>query len=118
LNKTALIIGIVSVILALIFYTITVLLIHRNKIVSKKMIITQGSGLFLDIVGTTAMFLIRPGISLSFHGIIGFLALGLMIVEFVLLIRFKEQLISKNFLSYSRVAYIIWLIVFFYGMLM
>jgi len=118
LNKTALIIGIVSVIMALVFYTITVFLIHRKKIVSKRMLITQGFGLFLDIIGTTAMFLIRPGISISFHGIVGFVALGLMVVTFALLIKFREQFIGKNFLIYSRVAYMTWLIVFFYGMTM
>jgi uncharacterized repeat protein (TIGR03987 family) len=118
LNKIALIIGVASVIMALIFYTITIFLNHRKKIVTRKMIITQGLGLSLDIIGTTAMFMIRPGISLSFHGIIGFVALTLMIVEFGLLTRFKEEGISKNFLLYSKVAYIIWLIVFFYGVLM
>lgn len=118
MNKTALIIGIVSVILALGFYTITLFLIHKKNMVSKRMLITQGFGLSLDIIGTTAMFLIQSGISISFHGIIGFVALGFMIVEFVLLIKLREQIIDKSFLIYSKVAYITWLIVFFFGMSM
>lgn len=99
--------------LALLFYTVGV---WAEKIKGRlkfwHLLLFMG-GLIFDTIGTGAMFSISSGISLSFHGIAGLVAITLMIIHaawaiFVLLKK-DEQTIIK-FHRFSLIVWALWLI--------
>ncbi len=115
-NKMTIIFGIIAVVIALIFYTIAFLVINRKKHITKQVLMTQCFGVFFDITATLLMYLYRPGFSITFHGMIGFIALFFMIVKTVITYKLNGEDTPKWFLLYSKVIYVYWVFVFFAGM--
>jgi len=67
------------------------------------------------MIGTTRTYF-------TFHGIMGYLGLLLMIVDAVLLWKFKikhgmEAIISKSLNSFSKIAYTWWMIAYITGVI-
>lgn len=116
MNKTALLIGIVSVTIALVLYTIATFKIQKNNKIKKMILFFQLGGVSFDILGTIAMYLIRPGFSITLHGIIGFIALFFMILKSIIIAKLIEENISKRVKYFSILTYIYWVIVFVLGM--
>lgn len=113
--------AIVSITLALIFYTIGV---WGEKLQGKLKIwhlVTFYLGLLFDSIGTTAMSnLAGGGFTLNLHAITGLFAILLMLIHCiwasVVLIRNDEKARIK-FHKLSIVVWIIWLIPYFSGMM-
>ena len=119
-----LITAIITITLALVFYTIGVWSEHRSKRLKKIHLIFFWLGLCMDTTGTILMGQIakRSMFSgkLSLHGVTGTLAIVLMIVHAVwatiVLIKDNEDS-AKNFHRLSIAVWVIWLVPYILGMI-
>ena len=127
MNKT-LLFAIVTITLALIFYTIGVWSEHKVKVLKKWHVAIFWFGLVCDTLGTSAMTRIAKSntssisaSNISIHGITGVLAISLMFfhalwASWVLL---KNHEKAKQFFhKFSLIVWIIWLIPYLIGMFM
>lgn len=115
-----LILAIVTITLALIFYTIGVFAEKKNGTLLKWHAVIFWLGFICDTTGTTVMGKISgSGFSFNIHGITGLIALILMafhaIWATVILIKNDENA-RKVFHKFSIVVWAIWLIPYIIGM--
>ena len=118
--KITILIGIIVVVLALIFYSIGILNEQFKKRINKTVLIFLSLGLFFDIMATCCMIAGSEKLEFTFHGTLGYTALFIMIIETILAFRFNkangsEATVPKALHLYSRFAYILWLIAFATG---
>ena len=119
-----LIVAIIAITLALIFYTIGVWSEHRSKKLKKSHLIFFWLGLCMDTTGTVLMGQISNHSmlsgKLSLHGVTGALAIILMIVHAiwatVVLVKNNEDS-AKNFHKFSIAVWAIWLVPYVLGMI-
>lgn len=117
-----LILAIITITLALIFYTIGVFSERKSGTLKKSHVITFWIGLVFDTTGTTIMSTISGGGSLlSLHGITGALAIALMIFHatwatVVFVKKDTEKL--RGFHKFSIVVWLIWLVPYILGMVL
>jgi len=114
-----LIYAVISITLALIFYTIGVWNEKIQGELKKWHLVIFWLGLTFDIIGTTVMSKIaRNGFQLNFHGITGLLAIVLMLFNAVwatsVLIKNNEKA-KINFHKFSISVWLIWLIPYISG---
>jgi uncharacterized repeat protein (TIGR03987 family) len=115
-----LIFAIITISLALVFYTIGVWSEKLQGVLKKWHLVIFWIGLIFDTTGTTTMSLIAgSGFHLNFHSITGALAIILMLFHAawatVVLVKNNEK--SKaNFHKLSIVVWIIWLVPFLSGL--
>ena len=120
-----LITAIVTITLALVFYTIGVWSEHRSKKLKKPHLVFFWLGLCMDTTGTMLMGEIAGHSMIagnfSVHGVTGALAILLMIVHAiwatVVLVKDNEKA-TKNFHKFSLVVWAIWLIPYIIGLIM
>lgn len=111
--------AVVTITLALIFYTIGVWSEKGQGELKKWHLVVFWLGLIFDTTGTTIMSKIATGgFKLNFHGITGLLAIVLMLFHAlwatVVLVRNNEKT-KANFHKLSIVVWLIWLIPFISG---
>lgn len=120
-----LILAIVTITLALVFYTIGVFSERKSHILKKQHVIIFWLGLVFDTTGTTVMSLIsKEGAPLQsgmgLHGITGALAIILMLFHAVwattVLLK-KNTKAQENFHKFSIVVWLIWLVPYVLGMI-
>lgn len=121
--KTILIIGANIVTLALISYSIAIITEQRKKVITPKILTFLTTGLFLDITATCMMIIGSENVWYSLHGLIGYSSLSLMIIDTMLIWRFKVQNgynvnVPSNLHLYSRIAYIWWVTAYITGALL
>lgn len=114
-----LIYAIISITTALILYTIGVWSEKIQGELKKWHLVLFYLGLIFDTLGTTLMSKIaNSGFELNFHGITGFLAIGLMLFHAlwatIVLVENNEKT-KSNFHKFSIIVWIIWLIPFISG---
>lgn len=114
------VIGIVLVQLALLFYTLFYVVENKKQRTTNLVLILITIAVLFDIGATTCMMIGTTRTYFTFHGIIGYIGLLLMLTDAILLWRHKiqqgaEVLISKQLRSYSKYAYYWWLVAFFTG---
>lgn len=114
-----LIYAVISINLALIFYTIGVWSEKRQGSLKKRHLIVFWVGLVFDTLGTTLMSkLATGGFKLNFHGITGLLAIVLMLFHAlwatVVLVKNDEKA-KASFHKLSIVVWLIWLVPFISG---
>lgn len=114
-----LIYAVVSITLALLFYTIGVWSEKKQGELKKWHIIVFWVGLFFDTTGTTIMSkIVIGGFQLNFHGITGLLAIILMLfhVLWAMIVLAKDnEKVKANFHKFSIIVWFIWLIPFISG---
>ncbi|RDY24551.1 TIGR03987 family protein [Romboutsia maritimum] len=123
-----LILAIIAITLALVFYTIGVFGERRAKSLSKKHVIIFWLGLLCDTVGTLTMGQIaKSGIDMMnytsqmIHGVTGFLAIVLMLFHaaWATWVLYKNDKDKKaTFHKFSITVWFIWLIPYVIGMFM
>jgi len=115
--NTFLVAGICLVNVALIFYTFFFINKQRKKTFETRTIIFLFIGIIFDIISTLFMILGSQKIELSFHGIIGYLALGGMIIDFLVVLYNKKRgnILSKSASLYTNTIYTWWILVYIYG---
>ena len=118
-----LIAAIVTITLALVFYTIGVCAEHRSRQLKKSHLIFFWLGLCMDTTGTILMGRIAKQSmfsgKLSLHGITGSLAIILMIVHAIwatIVLAKNNEASAKNFHRFSIAVWAIWLVPYILGM--
>lgn len=114
--------GIILVHLALILYTLFIIAENRKKRTTKMVLVLITLAILFDISATACMMMGTTRTYFTFHGIIGYIGLLLMVADSILLWKHKlkygtEILISKSLNSFSKIAYIWWVIAFITGVL-
>ncbi len=117
---TKLILAILTITLALIFYTIGVFGERRKGILQKQHIIIFWLGFLFDTIGTSIMSsMAQEADWFSAHGITGIIAIILMLFHAiwatVVYFRGTEEK-QKNFHKFSIVVWLFWLIPYILGM--
>lgn len=116
-----LILAIITITAALIFYTIGVFSERRSGTLNKKHVILFWCGLLFDTTGTSIMSSIAKGMALlSPHGITGALAIVLMLFHAVwatVVFRKRDERKLQNFHKFSIVVWTIWLIPYALGVI-
>ena len=116
------IVGIIFVHIALILYTLFIITENRKQKATKSVLIFITLAVIFDIAATTCMMIGTTRTYFTFHGILGYIGLLLMVADAFLLWKYKlkygaEISISKSLYSFSKIAYIWWIIAFITGVL-
>ena len=116
------IVGIFFVHIALILYTLFIISENRKQKATKSVLVLITLAVIFDIAATTCMMIGTTRTYFTFHGILGYLGLLLMVADAFLLWKYKlkygaEILISKSLNTFSKIAYIWWIIAFITGVL-
>lgn len=109
--------------LALISYSIAIISEQRKKLVINRVLVFLTLGVILDISATIMMIIVSENSPFTLHGILGYSSLTLMIIDAILLWRFRLQngagvVVSRTVHLYSRVAYIWWVLAYITGTMM
>ncbi|MEN8193872.1 MAG: hypothetical protein ABFS12_13705 [Bacteroidota bacterium] len=120
--KLPILIGIVFVHLALIFYTIFIIKESKLPKATNSILFFLTAAVIFDIIATTCMMAGTTNTYFTFHGIIGYIGLLAMIIDAVLIWKHKlklgtEAMFSKGLNLYSKLAYAWWIIAFLTGVM-
>ena len=111
--------AVVVVTFALVFYSVGVITEQRKHYITAVVLAFITAGVIFDISSTTLMIIGASKIPITVHGFIGYSALALMLIDTVLLWRFKSKYgnkeISRNLNLYTRLAYIWWVVAYIAG---
>jgi hypothetical protein len=112
--------GILLVHLALINYTIFIYQEYKKQRAANTVIIVLALAVLFDISATTCMMIGTTRSYFTFHGIVGYSGLLLMMIDLILIWRHKarhgaEVLFSKGLNLFSKIAYVWWIIAFITG---
>jgi hypothetical protein len=115
-------VGIFFVHFALIFYTLFILFESKKQRATNIVLLLIIFAVLFDITATACMMIGTTRTYFTFHGIIGYIGLLLMIIDFILLLRYRikagtETLISRPLYVYSKIAYFWWLTAFITGVI-
>ncbi len=113
--KPILIAGSSLVTVALVLYTISYFKFHRRKSITKQILSFQTIALFFDIAATTLMIIGSENSPFTLHGMLGYSALMVMILDTSFFWR-KRKSGSYGWLTkYSTVAWIWWVAAYVTG---
>jgi hypothetical protein len=115
-------VGIFFVHFALIFYTLFILFENKKQRTTNTILVFITFAVLFDITATTCMMMGTTRTYFTYHGIMGYIGLLLMIIDFILLLKFRlkygaETLINKQLNMYSKIAYYWWLVAFITGVI-
>jgi uncharacterized repeat protein (TIGR03987 family) len=118
MDATILIVSATAITLALVFYSLGVWSEKFAKILKQKHLLFFWIGFVFDTTGTSLMTEISNGNLLTIHGIIGVLAIVLMLFHagwatITLIKRNKQRL--RSFHKFSIIVWLIWLIPYLIG---
>ena len=116
MNST-LIIGVVIVTGALIFYSMAIWTEQRQKVYTPFILTTLTIGVSLDMTATAFMIAGSRNYPFTVHGLLGYSALSAMLVDTVLTWRYwrsekKHQPVTRGLHVYTRLAYLWWVIAY------
>jgi len=108
--------------LALIFYSIAIITEQRKKIINNFILTFLVIGVLFDISATIMMIIRSSKNGVTFHGLLGYSALTVMLIDAILLMRLKAKEgtgveVPKPLHMYSRFAYAWWVIAYVTGTL-
>ena len=115
-------VGIFFVHFALIFYTLFIIYEGNDKSASTRVLLLITFAVVSDITATACMMIGTTRTYFTFHGILGYIGLLLMIIDYILLLKFRikfgsESVITKGLYKYSKIAYYWWLVAFVTGVI-
>ena len=118
MNST-LIKAIVVVTLALICYSVAVLIEQKERHISNRVLTFLTIGVLLDVSSTIMMIIGSRKIPITIHGFIGYSALTVMLIDTILVWRFwrnnKGTKVTRCLNIYTRLAYCWWVIAYIAG---
>lgn len=104
--------------LALLSYTVGIVLEQRKRRATKGVVAWLTAGVILDVVATAGMILGSENV-LTLHGLLGYSALAAMSVDTVRMWRHRlahgDTEVPRGLHLYSRFAYAWWVIAYFTG---
>ena len=109
--------------LALISYSIAILTEQKKRKVINLVLTFLTLGVVLDVSATAMMIIVSENSPFTLHGILGYSSLTAMLIDAVLLWRFRikngsEEKVTRPLHLYSRIAYIWWVAAYITGTLM
>jgi EamA domain-containing membrane protein RarD len=112
--------GVITVQFALLSYTVFIINEHKKRRAANSVIYSLTIAVIFDLIATGSMMAGTEKTYFTLHGLIGYSALALMVVDAVLIWRHKikngvEVTFSKGLNIYSKVAYAWWLVAFLNG---
>ena len=115
-------VGIFFVHFALIFYTLFIIYEGKDRHVTTRVILFITFAVLCDITATACMMIGTTRTYFTFHGILGYIGLLLMIIDFILLLKLRikygsEAEIPKELNKYTKIAYYWWLVAFVTGVI-
>jgi hypothetical protein len=112
--------GTALVFIALVCYTLSIRLERKQQLISVQLLRTFSTGLFFDISATSCMIAGSSNSPFTIHGFIGYSALLLMCIDFILLWRLLKKngvntSIPNSLHRYTLLAYCWWIAAFISG---
>ena len=120
--ETVIIVGIVFVHLALLFYTIFIIKEFKLAKATNSILFFLTIAVVFDLIATSCMMIGTTNTYFTFHGIMGYIGLLAMVIDAVLIWKHKikngaEKAFSKGLNLYSKLAYVWWVIAFIIGVI-
>ena len=120
--KPILIAGSSIVTLALISYSIAIITEQRKSLIMNRVLFFLTLGVVLDITATSCMIIGSENSPFTLHGILGYSSLTAMVVDAILIWRFRmkegsEVRVPKALHLYTRLAYSWWILAYVTGSL-
>ncbi len=108
---------------ALISYSVAIITEQKKRKVINRVLVFLTLGVLLDMSSTALMITVSENSPFTLHGIMGYSSLTLMIIDAVLLWRFRirkgsEESVARPVHLYSRISYIWWVAAYITGSLM
>jgi hypothetical protein len=112
--------AVIVVTFALISYSIAVITEQRKGKITNRVLTFLTTGIALDISSTVLMIIGSGKIPITVHGFIGYSALSVMLIETILIWRFRmkngsDMPVSKGLSTYTRFAYVWWVVAYIAG---
>lgn len=106
--------------LALISYSIAIITEQKKRLVINRVLIFLTLGVILDVSATIMMIMVSENSPFTIHGLLGYSSLTIMLIDAVLLWRFRikngaNEVVSRGVHIYSRIAYIWWIAAYITG---
>jgi hypothetical protein len=116
-------IGATIVIFALGSYSVAILTEQQKRLVTRVVLWFLTTGIILDVIATTFMIIGSSHGAFTLHGFLGYSSLTGMLIDTVLIWRFKRNnssgtLVPKPLHLYSLCAYLWWVAAFITGLLL
>lgn len=121
--KPILIAGTIIVTFALISYSVGVITEQRRRVITATVLAFLTIGVILDVTATTFMIIGSESGPFTLHGVLGYSSLTAMLIDTVLIWRFRlngggKLKVPRWLHLYSRFAYSWWVIAFVTGSLL
>jgi hypothetical protein len=112
--------AVVVVTFALLFYSAAVITEQRKSVVSKRVLLFLTFGVCLDITATVLMILGSGNGPLTVHGVIGYSALSVMLIDTALIWRCRVKngdncRVPRSLNIYTRLAFGWWVVAYIAG---
>ncbi len=112
--------AVVVVTFALLFYSAAVMIEQRKSLISKRVLFFLTGGVCLDITSTVLMILGSGKIPLTVHGVIGYTALLVMLIDTALIWRCWIRngdgcRVPQSLSTYTRIAFGWWVVAYVVG---
>ncbi|HMF32940.1 MAG TPA: hypothetical protein VKK79_16070 [Candidatus Lokiarchaeia archaeon] len=112
--------AIVVVTFALAFYSIAVIAEQRKSAISKVVLLFITTGVCCDVTSTILMIVGSNNIPFTIHGVLGYTALAVMLVDTGRIWRFWRKngggtIVPRKLHLYTRIAYCWWIIAYIAG---
>ena len=109
--------------LALISYSVAILTEQKKRKVINLVLTFLTLGVILDVSATAMMIIVSENNPFTLHGMLGYSSLTAMLIDAVLLWRFRmkkgsQEPVARSLHLYSRIAYIWWVAAYITGTLM
>lgn len=102
-----------SIVVAAVIYTIAVVGEYRSRDVRGRHVAMFWTGLVFDTIGTTLMGRIAGGFELNVHGVLGVIAIVIMLVHAgwaSVVLRLGAERLRHNFHHFSITAWSLWMV--------
>jgi uncharacterized repeat protein (TIGR03987 family) len=118
--NSTLIKAVVVVTFALLFYSAAVITEQRKSLLSKRVLFFLTGGVCLDITATVLMIIGSGDTPLTVHGVIGYTALSVMLIDTALIWRCwflnrGECRVPRRLNTYTRIAFGWWVVAYIAG---
>lgn len=114
--------AVIVVTLALVSYSTAVISEQRASRLSKKILVFLTCGVLLDVASTALMITGSTNSPFTVHGVIGYSALLLMVIDAFLIWRHwfanGDAIVSRGINLYTRIAFSWWIVAYIVGAVM
>ena len=112
--------GVIFIHIAVVLYTIFIIKENKYKRATKSVVKFITMAVVFDVLATSCMMIGTAKEYFTLHGILGYTALFLMIIDTILIWKHKlnkgsEVPFSKGLDRYTKIAYVVWLLAFATG---